>query len=98
VPLKVKVFLWLTAHESILTRDVLLHRGWRGKEANCVFCEGKESINHLFFECALAKYLWSFVTCCLCLERAPTCFADIGSWIWRFPVKIRGMLTCGLRL
>jgi hypothetical protein len=30
-PLKVKVFLWLVAHKSVLTKDVLVRRGWKGK-------------------------------------------------------------------
>lgn len=44
VPLKIKIFLWLAAHKSILTRDVLIHRGWKGNESKCCFCEKTETI------------------------------------------------------
>ena len=30
VPAKIKIFLWLVAKRSILTRDVLKSRGWEG--------------------------------------------------------------------
>ena len=36
VPAKIKVFLWLVNRMSILTRDSLLRKGWKG-EKNCVF-------------------------------------------------------------
>jgi hypothetical protein len=55
VPLKVKKKLWLTAHNSILTKDNSLHRGWKGKEAKCSFCDCDETVDHLCFTCSLAR-------------------------------------------
>jgi hypothetical protein len=49
VPLKVKVFLWTALHKNILTKDVLVHRGWKGEDTKCAFCGNEESIDHLFF-------------------------------------------------
>lgn len=34
---KIKIFMWLMARKSILTRDNLLRRGWRGNK-NGVYC------------------------------------------------------------
>ena len=56
IPLRVKIFLWLVLKKSILTRDVLLHRGGRC-EAKCLFYGKNESIDHLFFLCPLARYI-----------------------------------------
>lgn len=53
VPAKIKFFLWLLNRKSILTRDNLLKRGWKG-DKTCVFCGKDESIDHLFFSCSVA--------------------------------------------
>ena len=62
VPPKIKVFLWLVNKNSILTRDVLLKKGWKGGK-ECVFCGQDESIDHLMFTCSTASLLWSLVRC-----------------------------------
>ena len=61
-PLEIKVFLWLAFRKSILTKSVLLRRGWKGN-GDCMFCSNAETIDHLFFECPLARYAWSVVRC-----------------------------------
>ena len=38
------------------------HRGGDFEEG-CLFCGKKETINHLFFECPLARYIWNVVGC-----------------------------------
>ena len=72
-PLKIKIFLWLVFKKSILTKDVLLNRGWKGSE-KCMFCSKVETIDHLFFECTLARYAWSVVACALNLRSVPRKF------------------------
>lgn len=32
IPLKIKVFLWLAAHGSIVTKDVPIRRDWKSKD------------------------------------------------------------------
>jgi hypothetical protein len=61
IPLKIKVFLWLLYREALLTKDNLVKRNWHGNEL-CSFCNNHESIQHLFFECVLAKYIWRVIT------------------------------------
>ena len=39
VPAKLKVFLWLVNKKSILTRDVLLKKGWKGGKGMCFLWE-----------------------------------------------------------
>ena len=37
VPMKIKVFLWLVFHKSILTKDVLIRRGWKDRDSRYCF-------------------------------------------------------------
>jgi hypothetical protein len=60
IPLKIKIWLWMIWHNTIATKDNLLRKNWQGI-ATCQFCESPESISHLFFSCAAAKYVWSAV-------------------------------------
>jgi hypothetical protein len=57
VPLKIKVFLWLHHREAIFTKDNSIKRNLKGN-VMCCFCDSYESIQHLFFECVLAKFIW----------------------------------------
>jgi hypothetical protein len=60
MPLKIKIFMWLVQLNAILTRDNLLKKKWQGHK-RCGFCNDDESVLHLFFECSLAKYVWSLI-------------------------------------
>ena len=53
---KIKMFLWLFARKSILSRDNLAIKGWKGDQ-KCVFCGQDESIDHLFSLVQLRNYL-----------------------------------------
>ncbi|WVZ51651.1 hypothetical protein U9M48_002773 [Paspalum notatum var. saurae] len=50
LPLKIKIFNWLVHKEVILTKDNLLKRRWKGDD-RCCFCDNKETVQHLFFDC-----------------------------------------------
>lgn len=60
LPLKIKIFMWPTVHNAILTEDNLRKRKWQGPDS-CVFCLGKKIVEHLFFHCTMARYLWSLI-------------------------------------
>jgi hypothetical protein len=79
IPLKIKVFMWLTLHNSILTRDILIRRGWKGKDSRCCFCDELETIDHLFFECRLARFVWGVVKCATGILDIPVKFKDLSS-------------------
>lgn len=49
-----------------MTRDNLLKRNMK-KPEDCVFCSCHETVCHLFFECVVAKEIWSAAT--ILLER-----------------------------
>ena len=57
LPLKLKVFMWYLFKGVVLTKDNLARRQWRGS-VQCCFCNLSESVQHLFFDCHLAKFIW----------------------------------------
>ena len=57
MPMKIKIFMWYLKRGVILTKDNLVRRNWN-RENNCSFCHINESIQHLYFDCAYANFLW----------------------------------------
>jgi hypothetical protein len=57
IPPRVQYFLWLISKNKLLTRDNLSKRR-KVEDPTCLFCNERESIQHLFFSCAIAKQLW----------------------------------------
>jgi hypothetical protein len=79
--MKVKVFMWLAVRKSILTKDMLQPRGWRGDE-KCQFCGGNETIIHLFFSCPLARYIWNLASCVNSFKNKPVSVQHLlGGWM-----------------
>ena len=79
IPLKVKIFMCFLRRGIILTKDNLAKRNWRGNR-NCCYCSKLESIQHLFFDCVMAKALWRAIHMVLGL-KPPTSTQNIfGAW------------------
>jgi hypothetical protein len=62
IPLKIKIFLWYLKNGVVLTKDNLLKRQWKGC-TKCGFCVEQETIQHLFFDCPMARLLRGIVCC-----------------------------------
>jgi hypothetical protein len=60
--LKIKIFMWYVKCKVVLTKDNLARRNWQGNKM-CAFCSHQEMIQHLFFDCHFAKFLWRVVQC-----------------------------------
>ena len=54
----------------------MVKRGWQG-DPSCRFCENIETIQHLFFECSLARVVWSIVAIPLKANNIPTSLKTI---------------------
>jgi hypothetical protein len=54
VPLKIKTFMWFLYKIVLLTKDNLAKRRRNGC-TKCVFCDSKETVNHLFVSCPFAR-------------------------------------------
>ena len=58
-PLKIKCFVWLALKNQILTWDNLVGRGWHGP-GRCGLCLlGEDSVQHLFVDCSVTKYIFA---------------------------------------
>jgi hypothetical protein len=42
---------------------VLIKRGCKGKDNKCCFSDELKTLDHLFFGCKLAKFVWGIVKC-----------------------------------
>jgi hypothetical protein len=88
VPLKIKVFMWFLHCKVIWTKDNLVKRNWNGNES-CCFCDNKESIQHLFFECPLAKIIWCIIHMTFGLEQPKNVSNLFENWLKGIPKKDR---------
>jgi hypothetical protein len=80
VPLKIKIFMWFLHHKVILTKDNLAKRNWEGSKT-CVFCDKDESIQHLFFECPLAKTVWRIIFLAFSISPPSNITNLFGNWL-----------------
>jgi hypothetical protein len=80
IPLRIKVFLWIVFKKSLLTKDNLVRRGWSGDET-CRFCSNKETMDHIFFGCAVARFVLGVEACAFHMENLPTKMGEVCSWI-----------------
>jgi hypothetical protein len=86
VPLKVKVFMWFLNRKVILTKDNLIKRNWVGSET-CCFCDCKEFIQHLFFDCPFAKVVWRIIYMTFGLAPPKNITNLFGNWLKGIPTK-----------
>jgi len=84
IPAKIKIFLWLISFDAVLTKDNLCKRKWQG-DPSCVFCDSKETISHLFFQCPVARVIWLIIAKCFRASNMPTNLQQCWRWCetWR---------------
>jgi hypothetical protein len=95
VPLKIKVFMWFFHRKVIFTKNNLLKRNWNGNES-CCFCDSKESIQHLFFECPLAKIIWRIIYMTFGLEPPKNVTNLFGNWLKGIPKEDLIQISIGV--
>jgi hypothetical protein len=67
IPPRIHFFLWLFTKNKILTRDNVGKR--KQTEDNiCLFYNEPETIQHLFFDCVVAKQMWVKLSECIEIE------------------------------
>jgi hypothetical protein len=95
IPLKINIFLWLVSHNSILTKDNLSKRKWKGN-TSCAFCNETKSGPHLFFQCPTAKYVWSLLAYSLGSVCGPSNIDQYWLWVQGILPPAPNMHTVGL--
>jgi hypothetical protein len=58
---RIQPFLWFLSNNKLMTVDNLKKVNVT-KPEEFVLCSEKESVNHLFFECVVAKFMWSLAS------------------------------------
>ena len=94
IPLKNKIFAWYLRRGVILIKDNLIKRNWHGS-TQCLFCPHDETIKHLFFQCKLARSIWSVIQIVSGLYP-PCSVANIfGNWLHGIDHRFRTFLRVG---
>lgn len=75
IPLKVRIFLWQMYHGRLPTSTLLKRWGWKGNH-HCSLRGSTETIDHIFFTCLLAIFLWCCIRDGLGWEGFPTSTTD----------------------
>jgi transcription elongation factor Elf1 len=57
IPLNIKIFLWQVCNDKIQSVEQLKKRNWESP-IECKMCGQIESTEHIFVDCALARYGW----------------------------------------
>jgi hypothetical protein len=60
ISLKIKIFMWYVYKGIVLTKDNLAKHNW-DESKQCSFCCRDESIQHLFFDCFYARFVWGLL-------------------------------------
>jgi hypothetical protein len=95
IPLKIRVFMWQAFQNRVQTAQQLMAMNWKGGE-NCILCGRPENIDHLVFECSLARFVWSFLGESLGWQGYPRGMDDLtANWLTGgFNVSYQMGLAC----
>jgi len=55
---KIKLFIWLSIENKILTWETLQRKGWQGPNLCHLCSKDAESVYHLFVSCSLCQDVW----------------------------------------
>jgi hypothetical protein len=96
LPLKIKIFLWPLERGVILTKDNLIRRNWVGGGGQqCIFCSQPESIQHLFFDCHFAKFIWTTVQISFNIQKSLSVLHLFNDWASSMGHNMRKLLLIG---
>ena len=95
LPLKIKIFLWYLKKGVILTKDNLAKRRWKGS-VKCCFYEAKESIQHIFFDCILVRFMWNTVFISLGIQPPRNIANLLGNWLKGVQPRLRAQILVGV--
>jgi hypothetical protein len=66
--------------QEILTKDNLINRNWT-RNGKCCFCDNRESIQHLLFDCLIAKIVWRIIHMTFGLAPPKNITNLFGNWL-----------------
>jgi hypothetical protein len=91
IPTKIKIFLWQLSRGRLPSNDQILKR--RGpSDGLCALCGLPENVNHIFFRCVLAQFVWAGVRDMLGVTWNPSCFTTWERCIQNLNIKSKRFL------
>jgi hypothetical protein len=94
IPLKIKILLWYLGKGVTLTKDNLSKRKWKGSN-KCSFCNNDETIQHLFFNCHVARAVWQIVNIATGIPKLNSIRHILAGWITAIRVKEKHLILVG---
>jgi hypothetical protein len=91
LPLKIKIFTWQLALNRLPTRSLIADRHGPGSGC-CELCGAREDVNHIFFDCSLAKFTWSVVRQLLGCSWSSANFAQLYAIIANLLGRVRRLV------
>ena len=87
--------MWFLHKKVILTKDNLSRRNWQGSKT-CCFCDQDETIQHLFFQCSLAKISWRIVHMSFGISPPHNINHLFGSWLNGVDKRVKHQIRVGI--
>ena len=78
-----------------MTNDNLIKHNWKGC-TKCCFCSAEESIQHLFFDCHVARLVWNIISIAFGIQTPSSVSNMLGPWRRSFPRKQRKTILIGV--
>jgi hypothetical protein len=79
----------------VLTKDKLVKRQWKGC-TKCCLCDVSESIQHLFFDCPMAKLMWGIMCFTFGIKKSIDVRHIFGPWLISFSKKQINLVLIGV--
>jgi hypothetical protein len=88
LPVKIKIFSWQLALGRLPSSELIASRHGTAS-GRCAMCNRTENVNHIFFACSPARFMWSVVRQLLGCSWSPTSFAHFFSILSSFAGRSR---------
>ena len=86
--------MWYLIKGVVLTKDNLAKRNWEGTK-KCSFCNCDETIQHLFFGCGYADFIWRLIDFKFNIKRPRNVVHMFGSWLNGIDMHLKNHILAG---
>jgi hypothetical protein len=86
--------VWYLNKGVTLTKDNLVRRNWT-RNTKCVYCTCDKTIQHLFFYCHYAKFLWRALQFTFGIQRIANINDIFTCWLLGIGIKHRKQILVG---
>jgi hypothetical protein len=83
----------MVPQKAILTKENMIARNWQG-DPSCYFCDTSETVDHLLFQCPVAKVVWGTLAICFHQSDRPSSYEQFWPWIKKALGGGGGVVVC----